>query len=534
MGKVFESMSKAGISVKLEPKWPSWKFSGGLKLIEIPEKRIVGSEGNFKFGFNPLFGMEMQISILDWLIRFAGALTGGVAVASFIVKVRDLAAKGFGKKDSFAAGKLDIDIFFKVEGEIKGGFGLKYSDGKCETDTEASSVEASMGLSIEGHVIGTGRVWRVEATAAAKVGSGGADPKEPSKIIGTVKPKAGKDPLAATGQLKFTGLALYYLLYYEVGVKSEETSAKEHEDDPETTHKKGYQTRDEKTAKCVILEEWTWPKEGAGGEYTDCSLKRRAILERLVCAALLLLSVPGAADAKATNPKPGERGTMIPARPLLNLRVDIESCQYDLFVNGGLVMRNLAGTPAHEEQPINQFVRSGSNEIEVLIYLDTDAPDACDVKVSLVIKDAEHDQAPGVTALVLAHKAGAADPTAGSTPAGVFDSRRGFEKPADKGDFKVGPAKLRHLPVHRDPLDMRQPHVRHAPPLPRVGLFQGRQDEAGVGVRDQGRAQGRPRADPARVRPARVVSGEARRERFRRRVRGAQPRDRSRVLQGHG
>jgi uncharacterized Zn-binding protein involved in type VI secretion len=266
MGKVFESMSKAGISVKLEPKWPSWKFSGGLKLIEIPGKRIVGSEGNFKFGFNPLFGMEMQISILDWLIRFAGALTGGVAVASFIVKVRDLAAKGFGKKDTFAAGKLDIDILFKVEGEIKGGFGLKYSDGKCETDSEASSVEASMGLSIEGHVIGTGRVWRVEATAAAKIGSGGADPKEPSKLIGTVKPKAGKDPLAATGQLKFTGLALYYLLYYELGVKSEETSPKEHEDDPETTHKKGYQTRDEKTAKCVILEEWTWPKEGAGGE----------------------------------------------------------------------------------------------------------------------------------------------------------------------------------------------------------------------------------------------------------------------------
>jgi len=71
---------------------------------------------------------------------------------------------------------------------------------------------------------------------------------------------------AATGQLKFTGLALYYLLYYELGVKSEETSPKENEDDPETTHKKSYQTRDEKTAKCVILEEWTWPKEGAGGE----------------------------------------------------------------------------------------------------------------------------------------------------------------------------------------------------------------------------------------------------------------------------
>jgi hypothetical protein len=39
---------------------------------------------------------------------------------------------------------------------------------------------------------------------------------------------------------------------------------------------------------------------------TDRSANRRAFLERLVCAALLLLAVPGAADAKATNPK-GER-----------------------------------------------------------------------------------------------------------------------------------------------------------------------------------------------------------------------------------
>ncbi len=81
-----------------------------------------------------------------------------------------------------------------------------------------------------------------------------------------MKPKAGKEPLAASGQLKFSGLALYYLLYYELGVKSEETAPKEQDDDPENKSKKGFQNRNEKTAKCVILEEWTWPKEGAGGE----------------------------------------------------------------------------------------------------------------------------------------------------------------------------------------------------------------------------------------------------------------------------
>ncbi len=200
---------------------------------------------------------------------------------------------------------------------------------------------------------------------------------------------------------------------------------------------------------------------------------------RLACAALLLVSVVGAVagapGAKGANPKRAERVTMIPARPILNLRIDIEACQFDLFVNGGLVMSNIQGTPIHEEQPINHFARSGSNDIDVLIYVDTDAPDACEAKVSLVIKDAANDQAPGVTALALGHsaKAGAADPTAGSTPAGVFDSRRGFEKPADKGDVKVGPARLRHLPTFRDPLDMLSRSFDMHLPFPEWAFFKG-------------------------------------------------------------
>jgi len=212
---------------------------------------------------------------------------------------------------------------------------------------------------------------------------------------------------------------------------------------------------------------------------------RRGALEFLVFTALLLLCLPGPSqaktEAKTAKPKPAERGTMIPARPVLNLRVDIESCQYDLFVNGGLVMRNMAGTPIHEDQPINHLARSGSNEIEVLRYLDPDAPDDCDIKVSLVIKDFDHDDASGVTALVLAHsaKAGAGDPTAGSTPAGVFDSRRGFEKPSDKGDFKVGPAKFRHLPVHRDPLDMVSRTFDMHLPFPEWAFFKGEKMKQG-------------------------------------------------------
>ena len=262
LSTIFESMAKTGFVTKLEPKFPNWKMGGSLKLVELPDKLTVGSEGGFKFRFDPLFGMELEVSILDWLIKFAGGVAGppGVAFALFLTKLRKRLAEGKGDKTTKVQAKLDIDIAIKVEGEIKGGFGMKYVDGKGDIDPEAAQIEAAMGISINGHIIGTGRAWRVEASAAVQVGSAGADGREPSKFGGRLKPKSPKEPLTIAGQLFFTGLALYYLGYVEFGIKTEETSPLEHEDDPENTRKKGWGKKYESRGTCVLLEEWTWPK----------------------------------------------------------------------------------------------------------------------------------------------------------------------------------------------------------------------------------------------------------------------------------
>ena len=205
--------------------------------------------------------------------------------------------------------------------------------------------------------------------------------------------------------------------------------------------------------------------------------------------AAYALAAPGArpsaraaaAGARAHKTISTEKVAMIPARPLINLKIDIEYCQYDVYVNGGLVTRNMEGNPAHEDQPINHWLRSGANEIEVLMYLATDEPDTCEIKVALMIKDADNEQAPATTALVLARSAKAAgvDPVAGSTPAGVFDSRRGFHATADKGDFKVGPAELVHLPTHRDPLDVLKRTFDVHLPFPDWAFFKGEKMKQG-------------------------------------------------------
>jgi hypothetical protein len=138
---------------------------------------------------------------------------------------------------------------------------------------------------------------------------------------------------------------------------------------------------------------------------------------------------------------------MYAPRPLVNLKLDSEQCAYQLWVNGGLVTSNLESNAAHEEQPINHWLRSGANEIQVYVYKPADEPDRCDIKLTVNVKDNDHEALPGATAFVLAHSAKAAAagaPTQGSSPPGVFDSHQGFRS-SEKGDVRVGPAKLVQL-----------------------------------------------------------------------------------------
>jgi len=218
--KIFESMGTFGASAKLKPRWPKWTISGGgLKLAERTGKPIVGVEGDFKFGFDPLFGLDLEVSILDWLILFAGGLAGppGIAVAKMLTELRERFAKGAKSAGGKAEASLDIDIQLIVGGELFGGFGMKYKDGKADIDPEAARIGGKVGVKVEGHVIGKARIWKFEASGAGKVGAASADGKEESQITAALVPKGGKDPLAPKGEISFNGLAFYYALYLEVG-----------------------------------------------------------------------------------------------------------------------------------------------------------------------------------------------------------------------------------------------------------------------------------------------------------------------------
>jgi hypothetical protein len=137
----------------------------------------------------------------------------------------------------------------------------------------------------------------------------------------------------------------------------------------------------------------------------------------------------------------------IPGKPIFDVRLDIEGCPHDVYVNGGLVERNLAPNAAHIEYQINHYLRSGSNELEVQLIRMSDEPVECDVKVALRWRDesAPADVTP-VTLLTLVHDAKTApanDATLGSSPSGTFDPMTGL--PREGGALHVSAATLAPL-----------------------------------------------------------------------------------------
>lgn len=135
-------------------------------------------------------------------------------------------------------------------------------------------------------------------------------------------------------------------------------------------------------------------------------------------------------------------------KPLFNLRLDVERCAHVVYVNGGLVQQNLGQGALHADIPVNHWLRSGENELEVHMFKWQGEHDECDVKLALSWRDASwpRDAAP-VTLLTCVHDAPTAppeDPVRGSSAAGVFDSRTG--QALASGDVRVAAATVAALP----------------------------------------------------------------------------------------
>lgn len=55
-------------------------------------------------------------------------------------------------------------------------------------------------------------------------------------------------------------------------------------------------------------------------------------------------------------------------KPYLTLSVDADYAPYEVFINGGFISTDLTGWTGSEKWPINPFLRSGSNQVALLLY----------------------------------------------------------------------------------------------------------------------------------------------------------------------
>jgi hypothetical protein len=268
---IFDSMKRYGADVQGDILPPELKFTAALELAELPNSPLVGPKGSFEVTFDPLIGFELKVSILDYLIRFAGALApgAGVVLARALVMIRQKAAQGFSRGGVEA--KLDLDIELIVHGKIKGGFKLEFVDGRGELSGDTAMIEGSIGVQVEGRVVGKGKVWNIEIAAGAKMGVAAAKAdderaleedeaaQEPCRFGSNLTPHVEKGRLKMGGEVFFTGMAFYYLVYLEVGgtgVDSEgkgSASAEESEEGAKPSVKSVLAK-----GKCVLIDPWTW------------------------------------------------------------------------------------------------------------------------------------------------------------------------------------------------------------------------------------------------------------------------------------
>lgn len=154
----------------------------------------------------------------------------------------------------------------------------------------------------------------------------------------------------------------------------------------------------------------------------------------------------------------------------------------------GLVLASGDGAPAHETQPINHWVRSGQNKLEVFIYDEDGRPPAgCKVKTSVLVGDANDDKVPETTVLTLAysgHVPPGGHPTGGSSREGTFDSTHGY-RASDQGDVKVGPPELVRLTGGGSEIQVLSRTFDFHVPFPGWAFFKGEPVKQGWQFKDK-------------------------------------------------
>ncbi len=141
-----------------------------------------------------------------------------------------------------------------------------------------------------------------------------------------------------------------------------------------------------------------------------------------------------------------KEGSMLAGKPYLTLHIETVDVPYKVSVNGGFVATDREGNPASMTVPINQWLRSGGNELTLVLFPHKDESgkrifeDSARAVLKLQLQQAGALEEKPITIATLTFRAtgtGTQHVLDGSSPAARLDSARNFE-PAAGGDVAIG------------------------------------------------------------------------------------------------
>ncbi|MDH5545245.1 MAG: hypothetical protein OEZ43_06610 [Gammaproteobacteria bacterium] len=169
-------------------------------------------------------------------------------------------------------------------------------------------------------------------------------------------------------------------------------------------------------------------------------------MRKLYSWVLVLLVVFSCAKVSALEKKLEENKivSVLNKRPFFTLRIECENAIFQVVVNGVNVMESFDGSQFNTVVPVNQYMTSGENRIE--LYSDTTLENSSIKIILRVASKDESDKVWPVATLVASAKGNSIkQPALGSSSDTILNSARDFFQD-DKGDVHIGKLEIKSVP----------------------------------------------------------------------------------------
>ena len=261
----------AADNLKFDIKWPKLEFEASCANVEMEDGYAVESETKIKLGCAPLIGAEIKIDILGFLLT-------ANAIGVVLNRIRNIVEEGVESEHYQAKGKIIIAL--TVAGEIAGGVDAAK---KLATPWETKGkIEGKIGLGLEAKIAAEASAnacgFEVRFGAGAALELKGAEQGSKTCDIGgeitfvaeehkSANGAESKSQLGVEGAIKFNGLAIYYLVYFEASVnrvdsKSKQVGGKRNRKEGKSDDEpKNLENTEKHEGIVPLCDPWEWPEK---------------------------------------------------------------------------------------------------------------------------------------------------------------------------------------------------------------------------------------------------------------------------------